>query len=187
MASVRLTDHIRELICKDIIDHSFGAQGKKIYADRMALANMVYERKYDTATRSKMNALPQGWLDTDIYVGVQFGEGRFNYCRLPMSKAQRFPHEDCGKTLLRLEATDDLAVEHERISQVEAAWKSETAQRGAEVKAILNSVSTMKQLLDTWPEVKPFCESRIPADNRTTALAPRLHVLNAQLGLVAQP
>lgn len=172
--STRLTNDLREKIAADILRHRFNEQVDELIADRAALAEAIYNDIYRKSDREKMEALPKGWLPEEVNIGVQFGASGSRYENIDFNGhiygklgALRTKRDDervtrrvlhkhrtgCAKVY---EETHKLAVRHQDIDARWSAMKAEYDAASRQTMAALASVSTIKRLLEAWPEVAPF-------------------------------
>jgi hypothetical protein len=165
----RLTKDIRDEIVMDLLRHSFKDRIEALYAERSALAQKIYEDAFSADARKKMQALPDGWLPEVNSINVRLGSdytsfefsgglygdiNRIMKCKQPESR--RIPFKFRGGCVASYEATHSLALEHERIGNLrKSLWEEiESAKRAA--TTAVNAVSTVKRLIEVWPEVDPF-------------------------------
>lgn len=196
--STRLTNHMRETIVNRVIQDRFEADHKALERDRAELALACYNEHYPQTVRDRMAALPDGWLPTDNDIVVKFGTEDRGYTRLcfngyshnhrlvhemPEEIVKRFTETDAQKGCLMSLAQDHgLTVEFlkQRDEQEELDEATRKARSG--VKSILNSSTTVKKLLEIWPEVLPYLGDLAPAPPPKVP-AVKVEELNAQLRL----
>lgn len=171
----KLTKWMREGIAKKVMIHRFREQADALAADYAALAADVYNDLYTEAERKKMDALPEGWLPTSDDVYVQFGESGRTYQHLRFDGdlygvARRYASSREGdrirKRILAKHNRSGCAKVYEdkhelsqrasalREREAEMAKAADAAQR--QIEAALNSASTIKRLVEMWPEIEPF-------------------------------
>lgn len=170
--STRLTTWTRERITKDVLEHRFSEQALRLVQDRAAFAMDVYNDIYSEADRKKMAALPNGWLPEDNDIRVQLG-GSSRYMSLtfngstygPVASVLKDPIE---RVTLRMRSSDlrgcakvydaghPLAERYDELDtrQRDLNTAIDTAKR--QVEAALASATTIKRLIDLWPEIEPF-------------------------------
>lgn len=196
--SQRLTNDIREMIVVDVLIHRFRADADAFRADQAALANRVYEDIFDAKTREKMAAVPDGWLPKTTNVGVQFGganryeqmyfdghiSGNIRKVATKSDAPETFRlipynrHRVCAAVY---EASHPLSIAHAKLEQRKATLDDqiETAKRS--IEAALAAVTTVKRLIETWPEVAPFA-SKFDGEKPQLPALPTQH-LNSILDL----
>lgn len=171
--STRLTSSIREAIAKAVMKHRYEATVKALIEEKAAFGMMVYEDLYSKATREKMNALPEGWLSTSDNVAVTFGATYdrvyFNgythgkILSVVSSEDRRKggslrlwgKHEHgCAKVY---EASHPLAEANFKLDAKERELKTQFDETRRQVDAALAAVTTVKKLIEVWPEIAPFC------------------------------
>jgi hypothetical protein len=198
MSTVRLSVGIKESVERELISYRFAEEAKTLVSDFATLALDVYHDVYPETDRVKMQRLPRGWLPKRGDVKVTFaGEmtqlpfrGR---CHGEIARARGkdgcsteaerlIPFSDYGgRCVKQYEATHDLA---ERFAALEQRWSQleadiRAAQRAA--RAAMDSVTTVKRLIEVWPEVAPFVQHYENKPNTLPAV-PRSD-LNVALGL----
>lgn len=180
MTSVRLNLQIRDKILQRMLEHAFGKRDKKLAADKTALGNEVYSDLYPTYIRKRMAALPEGYLPESRSQAVAFA-GQvtvvlWNGLRR-VAEARSSYHPAKAYDAVHVFTKRFFSLERESSRLKEERAKAESAARAA-----LNSCSTVKKLLEIWPEAKPFV-SDFAAPPEVRALTLSIKDLNAQLGL----
>jgi len=167
--STRLTISIREEISKAALAHRFADDVKALIDAKAEFAAAVYADLYSKADRQRMDELPDGWLENAENIGVQFG-GKYTriyfngYTYGQIIKATDYKREDRRRILDKhsrgaakvYEPSHKLCIEHDKIDQRERGLREayDTAER--HLKSALAAVSTVKRLIETWPEIAPF-------------------------------
>jgi hypothetical protein len=174
VASVRLTNEIRDEIKAAVLRHRFGKELAGLVKDRAKFARAVYDNVFSTADRKRMNDLPDGWLPSTgsvafkaatTYVDLNLS-GRFSgelNSSLPPTKGDdrvwlSIPTNRKNGCLVTYEADHLLAI---RWAELEAAFRDiEARHREAksQLSAALAKASTMARLIELWPEMAPFCK-----------------------------
>jgi len=174
MASTKLTNHSREQICREVLQHRFSAEVEKLIADRAAFADRVYNDVFSKSAREKMAALPDGWLPEESNIGVQFGSGS-SFERLSFDGSfygelrnavkddgaekeavhRRIPYRlrGCAKAY---EPDHKLSVAFDALEARMKDLKKQFYEARATVNSALLNVTTLNKLVETWPEVAPF-------------------------------
>ncbi|MBW5406898.1 Nmad5 family putative nucleotide modification protein [Morganella morganii] len=198
----RLTNDIKKAITINALKKAgIFAERNLLAAERNLLANDARiaalggtdnakkaEHLYKTA--SALITKLQNTVDKDIYIcnaksiaiNAAFGglRDRLYYGEDSKGEDLRFltPH----KNNCLLPADHELSKRFTLLNEKEALIQKKEDEIKANVKAALNSVSTIKRLIDVWPEAKEL----IPDDiNKTTATLPAVQVedLNNLIGL----
>jgi hypothetical protein len=152
--------------------HRYEAQVKALVDARADFAVKVYEDLYAKSTRDKMNALPEGWLSSSDNLGVQFGTSYeriyfngYTYGKIISVIAQEDRRKDGSLRLLAkhshgcakaYEATHPLSIAHANLEATERDLKTEFEATRRQLDAALSAVTTVKRLIETWPEIAPF-------------------------------
>lgn len=165
----RLTKDIRDEIVLDLLRHSFKERVEALYAERAALAQAIYEDVFSAETRKKMQSLPEGWLPEVKGINARLGSdyssfdfsgglyGEINrIAKNGKDETRRVPSKHKGGCVASYDATHKLALENERLANLRKSLceEIETAKRAADTA--VNAVSTVKRLIEVWPEVNPF-------------------------------
>lgn len=167
--STRLNIDNRNAIIKDALAHRFGAEVKALIDERAEFAAAVYDDICKKADRLKMAELPDGWLPKTDNIAVQFGA---DFTRIyfngrvhgDLCKATDYRRDDERRVLAKhnsgcakaYEATHKLASEHARLRAKETDLRTAYKQAAQSMMTALNRVSTVKKLIETWPEIAPF-------------------------------
>lgn len=170
--SAKLTNYMREQIAEAVVRHRFNDPALAIVTRRAALAAKVYDDLYSPADQKKMAGLPTGWLPEDNDISVQFGSGG-NYTQIAFSGAAygtiaRVLAEPLDRTMRRVasahvrgcaksyEPTHPFVAEYEALKADTAALVAEIETAERQAKAAIASASTVRRLIDMWPEIEPF-------------------------------
>lgn len=170
--STRLTKDIREAIARSVMKHRYEATVKALVEEKAAFGMKVYEDLYSKANREKMNALPEGWLPSSDNVTVQFGASYdrvyfngYTHGKIVSVVSSEDKRKECS---LRLwgkhergcakvyDATHPLAVARFNLDAKERDLKTQFDETRRQVDAALNAVTTIKKLIEVWPEIAPF-------------------------------
>lgn len=171
MASIRLTNEIRESITKAMLKHRFSKELEKLLRMRAKLADRVYRDLYTASERKQMEALPGGWLPSSegikfqasgCYQHIPFNGGFYGELNSAItSKPERVPRlfaaEHNGSCVKVYDGAHPISAAH---MEAEASFKDlsdrySTAKR--QIEAALAKASTTKRLIELWPEAAPFC------------------------------
>lgn len=196
--STRLTRHMRDTIVDRVIEDRFGAEHKAMERLRSELALACYNEHYPQPMRNRMDTLPDGWLPMNDEIGVKFGVEDRGYTQLsfngydhrhrptfdvPKDVVKRFIQADRQKgCVMALTQEHDLTVEFLRIHDEQELLAEARIKARIGVNSILNSATTVKKLLEVWPEVLPYLGDLAPAPPPKVP-AVKIEELNAQLRL----
>ncbi|QNK01720.1 Nmad5 family putative nucleotide modification protein [Dyella telluris] len=180
--NAKLSISVRKDIARKVLDHRFGDTAKQLKAKRNALALDLYNLIYPEATRKLMSQLPSGFLPVSANVSVVINGYAHNYALADYLPGNVNAHYGSGHRFL--EKTSIGAKLEARCNALDAEdrdYKTDFSKALQEVEAALAGFNTYKQLLESWPEVKPFVE--IPeAANRQLPVS-KVADLNARLNL----
>lgn len=166
----KLTNWMREAIVKAVVAHRFAEPAMAIVARRAALAAKVYDDLYSAADQKKMAALPRGWLPESNDMYVKFGAG--SYDRLPFNGStygnvssvtpkletakRRIIADHDGGCVRTFDGTNPICSEYDLIEAEHKELSAQIQSATKQAEAAVASVSTVKRLIDLWPEIEPF-------------------------------
>ena len=212
MATARLTKSIREALLKKLIRRAFQDRAQEMVDRCSAFAVKVYEDAMGPHLKS-IRSIPDGWLPSDDDVKVQIAgdvtrlcfngsmgsggldmsmreagaeeatvpgsvKGSFNRPNLP------YPAKFRGQCVKVYDATDPIAQEHMELTRDLEDFQAEVRAAKRAAKVAMESVTTVKKLIEVWPEVEEFAKDYLVNGERKAILPaiPRAE-LNAKLGL----
>jgi len=156
MKSQKLTNSMKDTIVERILAKVFGERLEELKKQKMALADACYAFRY---TKKELGMIQELQLQTNnrafsnkeaIY--MYFG-GR--HASLAMSVPRLFLYKDM-ESKTKLAADHKLTVQWDAQQNREYDLLAEKNKLAKEVRALLNSVNTTKQLLEAWPESEIF-------------------------------
>lgn len=186
MKSVRLNGINREIILSNLILDRFGPAYEQFDKDKISLALDGYNTFFGAAMIRKMKRLPDGWLPT--YAGSRFYFGSRStyldfccnvanphakgYIRLP------FPHHVKG---IKFPVNSPLTTRFEEIERLQQAKSEKRNSASAQAWSVLRQATTLRKLLEIWPEISKF----VPASMYEEEILPALPIqsLNKTFGL----
>ncbi len=152
--AVRLTKLIREQILNALLKHSFEAREKGLKERKQAFAKEIYNDIYPPKVRAAMAALPAGFLPTDNDLTVSFEGGgcpRADFGeRLPIAKAHEY------NATKAYPPEPPFTARFIPLDREEKDLKREKDEAKNNAKAVLERGTTVKKLIDAWPEVETF-------------------------------
>jgi hypothetical protein len=181
----RLTNEIRYDLRKKILNHGFLKSYGAILKEEQQLAKEVYDVQYPAAVQKHMQALPDKFLPTGttitVYVGGQCIELRLKEPhRFAYKWRDRYHQEDP----FALVPGDQLADRCLKWARAKKKQSDEYQEAKLKTKKVLESVTTLKKLIEVWPEIEvfvmPFIKDKTKA---VTALAVPIASLNRVLDL----
>lgn len=183
VASIRLSQIMRETILQRLMDHAFGWREKQLAADERVLGDSVYEDLYPTSMQKRMSDFPDGFFRKTDNIAILFGEQRdiLHFTRLRLSAYAHGSHEGTRS----YDARDPLSIRYFDIYGRKMALSEEKSRTRSATKAALDACTTIKNLLEAWPEAAPFV-SDFAARRPVLALTVSIRDLNSRLGLTGE-
>lgn len=177
---MRLTNGHRDIIIERLCEQCFGKQERELHKAKKDFADKVYEDMYPVALRRLMEKLPKGYLPTTDSIYGSFGGQRH---WLTMSKVRRVANDRLDK---HYTASEPLCAEFFELLHQEKNYQDERNTAIRQARAVLNSCTTLKKLIEVWPEVKPFVADFGKKPVTTKALTLSISELNKHFGFGAQ-
>lgn len=181
--AVRLSNYIREQVLNAVLKHAFEAREKALEAEKFALGDAVYNDIYPEPLRKQMAALPDGFLPTDGGVKVQFDGQRFTHVYFGERRRIAKSHEYNAARVY--DAKHPLTARYDAWKKAQDDLDAEKSKAKSSAEAVLNSVTTVKKLIEVWPEVEQFARP-FAVESPSRAIALPIRELNARLGLPPQ-
>ena len=180
MASVRLTQDMRKTILGRLMSHAFDKRLEQQRKEASHLGDDVYEDIYHRDLQKKMRALPDGFLKLTGGITVCFGGRRSN-----VSFSKMRPVAECHDTYegaRSYDASHELSVRHFETEKQGSVLREEMDRVRSLAKAALDSCTTLKNLVEAWPEAAPFVKD-FAKSRPVLALTVTIKDLNSKLGL----
>lgn len=186
MASIKLTKYMRDGIRDRMLRHRFSEEVNALIETRAKLAWDFYRDGFTAEELRMINSLPSGWLPTrsSVYVniggrsvtipfsGTLYGDAGVYKTVQVTTKHERFPADRTGSYLKSYQATDVLAVMHEKVDNQITDLTERVNLAKKQVEAALNSATTVGRLIELWPEVEPFTRHLQPTGPNTLPALP---------------
>jgi hypothetical protein len=180
--SVRLTNAMREIICRELLKQRFEAEEEAFLNDRMDFADRCYDAAFTPEEREIMSKLPDGYMPARSEIVFGFG-GEWHVLRF--RNAKKVPYADSNSWYFDRFAfgvTSPMTREWAAHLDRKSSLQKKKDEAKTKIMAILCGVSTVKSLLKTWPEVAPWLPaSAIDASTNLPAIP--VAEVNAMLNL----
>lgn len=176
----RLTNSIKEEILEEALNFKFSKEEAEIEKKRKELANDVYNDIYSKKTQEIMTGIPKGYLPTDVDCYVQFCN---EYTRVFWGDRRLIAYKHCNTNAVKVyNETHKLTLKFLAIKEEYRDWRHRRSNARLSISTILNSVSTVKKLIEVWPEGKRFIKN-LEAEKVALPALPIAEV-NKMLGLI---
>lgn len=174
----KLNKLIREAILKDCIKKQFSQRQEDRKKSENSLAMDLYKNVFDEKILRAVKKIPKDWLRQDSC--LRFNCGGYSL-RLNVDKAVPVPYSNgCG---VLGSITGDLATSAIKHAEESDKLKEEIRSAYLALETLLDSVSTIKQLSEAWPEGKQFYAGFLEAKGKSNVPALQVSELNKKLGL----
>lgn len=183
--SIRLNKANSRKLVFAIYGDKHTAQIESIENKLEALAKSIYCDVFSPAERKLMDSLPKGWLKVRKSLKVKMS-GEVVSLQLPENMEFRFPEykavSEYSDTILEVyDGSHKFSEKYRELKNKKKSLEQERNQLLVEIKAVVESHTTDKKLIESWPEVETIVRSTIKS--KQTALAVPVDSLNKKLGI----
>src|SRR4030042_1499076 len=151
MKSRQLTNNHRDHILSNVVQAVFADETAALKEEEHKLGMELYNHVYSRKELELVAQLPASWFCTRKSLTVKVGEATMQF-RTEKCLPVKSEHERSWHTMFYFEATDKFGERLSRFDDKRSNAKSAKKVFENEVKALLHSVRTTKQLLEAWPE-----------------------------------
>lgn len=149
----RLTVSIKEEIRKNIHKELFKPRLDKVISERRELTDYVYFNiLYSEKELEWINSAPSGALTSIDSLSLTITKRNFT---MAMSKSRPVFAKDCHGWIY-LDKYPDVAEKYESLDRIKEEINDDKRTLMSDASAILNSVNTVKKLLEVWPDSKKY-------------------------------
>lgn len=174
----RLTKEIRDCIANDCVRTQFKKTKDELTKQESLLAIECYNYVFDEKIRKQAAKMPTKWMRMDGC--LMFNAGGYSVT-LRVDKELPVPHATRCNRLGNIDGELADKVQDFSNKKQEANDKHKDAYR--KLKAMLDSINSIKQLEKTWPEGKPFYKKYMEVKEGSSLPAVQIEDLNKTLGL----
>lgn len=194
--SQRLNEIDKAAIATRLLRHAFSTDVAARAQAHAEFADLIYRDIYKPSVRTKMDALPKGWLIECDNISATFDGKYFTeyFSGILCNRITEFhrwdgleknPHrmaaKDARGAIKVYEAAHPLTRAYQDLEARDRDLFDRIAQADRQIKAVLSTVTTTHQLRAAWPEAEAF----LPETPKTHAPVPALPMaeLNTTLRL----
>lgn len=171
--ATRLNKQNREGIKQDLLRYTYQPQIVRLIERKAALADAIYKHVYGDDL-AKMDALPNGWLETKDHLQVKFGAS-YEYSYFAgyggwsdkLSAYRYLVPEDKKKPVFKrvlqngrdtqlIDARHLLSIEHDLIDGIQSKLLEQLKTAEPKLTQSLKAWSTIEAMIKEWPEIEPF-------------------------------
>ena len=176
---MRLTNEHRAAIRRQVIGDRFQKRQREIDDRRKSIADRIYERALTEAQRKAMVDLPESFFAWRTTISLQLGA---EYTNLTMSEQRPIPYDRHRNTFAALGARDPITKEYQETTRDARRLRVDEREMFANVKSVLDSVTTDNRLIEEWPEIEKIVR-RVVQPKTKLLPAVQMEKLNKELGL----
>lgn len=185
----RLTTSIKDALLGDLLKRAFKQRGDEMIARNVDYAHRLYEDAL--APHLKLiYSLPKGWLDTEDSIKVQLGAeikgirfhgGLSNWSLTEdMRKAgikfqtdrgdKPFPRLYRSQVVKQYPGDHPLVIEYQKLMDEWNDLHAAIREAGLTARGAMDSVTTVKKLIEVWPEVETLAREYLEEGERKAIL-----------------
>lgn len=177
---MRLSQHSRESIVKEAIAKAFDAKKARNTKEFEEVGRDAYNLTFPGASLTVVKTLPKLWLKKSSDLNFKFNE---TWAQIHLTEAVIVPPGKDGYCL-GIITDKSLVRRFENAQEASRKNKEESNKVKRELTALLNSVNTLKQLKEVWPEGKEFYGFLEGNKGSRNLPAIQFSTVNAALGIV---
>lgn len=182
MASVKLTNVMRDQIIRDVMGYRFNTEFNGLLALQAELNKKIYEDVFTKELRELLTQMPDSWKSKDGNFNVSIGGTvyRINVGEVVLlqeanRRFRRGPEkrDDTVKPIKLYfdlpavvvyssnvfkvySARDEIGIAFNKHTQLVEKYAEEVNQAKHELHSVVHGTTTTKQLIEAWPEIEPF-------------------------------
>lgn len=181
---MRLTNPMRGTIAKAILDHKYAALLTAADKKQALAGDAVYDALYAEHKQWMCAAPPGAMQEADQFNVVVCGKnGHKRYENVRLSTARPLLFADTCRWYPMAKAPPEVLSAYDAYAHAAEAFAAVEAERDAtaqDINGVLYSVTTVKRLLEVWPEIATFVPDK-PTSGGAMAVVPA--ALNKTLDL----
>lgn len=154
MASVKLNAEMRTNILNEIIGDRYEVRRKELALREKAFGKKVVDFFITDEIKAKIAELPKNWFPAPYYLAVRFAGEYENFYFKDYGFQEHIAVPRCLDCVQNLPGNHPLSEERDELKNAEKDINSEETADRNRIKAILQSVSSSKQLIEVWPELE---------------------------------
>lgn len=158
--SRRLTNAIKARILSNVLTETFAIRQDELHELALKAGDLMYDAIIPERYQQIMRSLPEEYFDSSDYVSckMKLADSRSEFHQnFKMSESRPFPavfryNHGREETVYNIDLGKTLSAYYAK----ETALEDDRAKLTAKVSAVLATVNTDKQLLETWPEATDY-------------------------------
>lgn len=155
MASVKLNKDMRQQILDLVLGDTYTKRKQEHAKQEKQFGKDVIDFFITDDIKTKVAELPKNWFQAPYYIAVRFGGEyeSFNFKEYGFKEYIPLPNY-LSNTTQTLAGNHPLSEKRDELRNLEKDILSEERADTNRINAILNSVSSSKQLVEVWPELE---------------------------------
>jgi hypothetical protein len=154
MATTRLTKNMCFSIHRALMERAYVERKEELDRKELDLGLAVYLDVYPDHVTKLMKKLPSDFFKRTAQIRVSFNDG---FCHLFLPEQMPVGHNhDNNWGVANYPAEHRLTAEFLKYRKAKEEYDADYMRLSSEAWAILDRCSTVKKLVDTWPEIEPL-------------------------------
>lgn len=155
---MKLNQEHKQQIVNELIAATFETQEKELKEAGFNLADELYVNLHGAENLALMDKLPDGYLQKEAAISFRLKDGRYGY--IGLKNAERMADKFARTNMIQHEHPmyDKLAIHLDLLEDLD----STKHQARTQARAVVNKATTLKRLLEMWPEIEPFTRNIAP-------------------------
>jgi hypothetical protein len=164
MSNIKLSNHVRDQIIQKAMNGAFEKDEKALKANLVKFADKCYRMTVSAAQEKAARQAPDDFLNlcnvaSRVYVRDDKGDLKFNEWSMDLSRTVPFPN---GVTAITVKS-DAMVEEFRALDAARTALTEKRAQLKESLKRTVYSTSSLRKLIEMWPEVEGFLPGSLSA------------------------
>ena len=182
---MKLSQSIRDKIIKAAVKGACEKEAERLRKQEHKLGMKLYAKLYPAAEREAAAQLPAGWVHLDGCLRIAVGGMDMTFTVDEKVPVKTDNNGYCRR--LGIVVDEKLQQEALDLHSAKEAIKQRGKELHANLRAVLESVNTYKQLSEIWPEGKKFYEQFKPMSGGRQVPTVQMQAINEMLGLKTEP
>lgn len=180
---MRLNKSQKQTIRSRLMSNAFAEEGKQLEEEKLKWGDAFYDELYPPKVQKAMEALGEGAFLLDTRLRYAGPGGDYGWCRWH-GEGRRVFYRHTQGAAISFSGQEPLYLARKALDRKQDEYTKRRSKALQDIDAVLESVSTDKQLRETWPEAVDVIDEVLgQSPNKAYLPATLLAELNQTLGL----
>jgi hypothetical protein len=158
MSATRLTKSLREEIHNALMERAYVERKEEIARIEHNLGMRVYNDLYPLQVQEQMKMLPSDFFHQATTIQIAFGGYYYHISLLEAISLAYKNYRPYGGAVANYPAGHELTEAYIELKKLKDEYEHDRQRLYSESSAILESCSTFKKLIETWPAIEPVLQ-----------------------------